>query len=259
MDFSDSSGVLWRRKGLTFTLLLLTLMGTISAGVILPWTYKASVTETLINSKKSSQAIGDGNPYLSYDAAMVALASVLTFKLMNSQNSLALENQGDTASFQAQVLSEDPEDEEPFIQISVSGSNKAAVAQTLQGTAASLNTLLAQLQAGIPNPERASLQVIAELSTPVRSTGAKLKPLVGFLGVGLVLTFLVPQAVEGSARRRRKSRAVMTTSVDDQTESRSESRSIGQRTESDRFSQSHARHTRSESVQRPGSDGQLRV
>ena len=56
MEFSGTIGVLWRRKYLTFTLLLLTLLGTVGAGAILPWTYNASATVTLLNSPASSAA-----------------------------------------------------------------------------------------------------------------------------------------------------------------------------------------------------------
>lgn len=246
IDLTDTLNVLWRRKGLTFALLLLTLIGVAGAAVKLPWTYKASDTETLLNSESSSQTIGGGNPYLSYDSALLDVANVLALKLTDNQNTLALQQQGDTASFQAQVLTENEENEEPFIQISVSGSSKAAVAQTLQGTVASLSNLLAQLQAGVAPQDRASLQTITDVSTPVRSTGDKLKPLIGVLGVGLVLTFLIPQAVEGAARRR-KGRDLVNTSIDDRPRPRNE----GYGTESDRFRQSQASDLESEHWQRP--------
>ena len=209
MEFSGTTGVLWRRKRLTFTLLLLTILGTVGAGVILPWTYKASATVTLLNSQRSSATLGGGNPYLSFDSAMVAMANVLALKLTDGQNLLALQQKGDTASFQATVLSQNPENEEPFIQVSVSGHSPAVVERTLQGTVASLGIMLSGLQAGMPPAQRASLETITQDPAPTRSASAKLKPLVGFLGVGLVLTFLLPQAVEGAGRRRKKRPAVV--------------------------------------------------
>jgi hypothetical protein len=251
MDFGNSFGVLWRRKGLTSLLLLLTLAGAAGVAVLLPWTYKASVTETLINSKQSSDALGGGNPYLSFDSAMVEMANVLTLKLSDAQTTSALEQQGDTASFTPMVLSENAQNEEPFIQISVSGKSKDVVAQTLQGVTARLNTLLTQLQTGVPAKSRASLDVISEATTPVRSTSAKLKPLVGVLGIGLVLTFLVPQAVDGASSRR-KNRATAS-SPDD----RSMSYDMGSETESDRFLPDHAAATRSESFQRQWTGQQI--
>jgi hypothetical protein len=254
MNFNGSFGVLWRRKGLTFTLLMLALLGAGYVGVTLPWTYSASITETLLDSKRSSEALGDGNPYLSFNSAMVEMANLLAVKLTNSGNTFALRRDGYTASFQAEILSENAETEEPFIQIFASGSNKKDVAQTLQGVAASLSTLLSQLQAGVPAQSRLSLQIIAEASSPVRSSSAKTKPALGFLGVGLLLTFLIPQAVEGSAVRRRKARAGTTEPVGDRTNSRN----LDREAEPDRFHSSYAAETRSENFQREGLDRQVK-
>lgn len=68
---------------------------------------------------------------------------------------------------------------------------------------AELGSLLGQLQAKVSPRNRATLQVMAEDGQPSRVLSSKIKPLVGFLGVGLVLTFIIPQAVEGVAARRR--------------------------------------------------------
>lgn len=242
MNFGGSFGILWRRKGLTLSLLLLTLLGAACAGVILPWKYSASITETLLNSESSSETLGGGNPYLSFDAAMVDMANLLAVKLTSNANTLILQQNGYTASFQAQVLSENPENEEPFIQITVDGSSKETVSQTLQGVTASLSALLQQVQAGVPTKGRLSLQTIAEVSTPVRSLSAKVKPLVGFLAVGLILTFLIPQAVEGSFVRRRNIPSALAGD-------RPSARDLGQGTESDRSHSSYAAQTRGESYQ----------
>jgi capsular polysaccharide biosynthesis protein len=204
MDFGDTFGVLWRRKGLTAALLIATLFGASCAFVLLPSKYSASITQTLLNSKQSSDTLGGGNPYLSFDSAMVDMANLLAMELTSNANTLMLRQNGYTASFQAQVLSQNPETEEPFIQISVEGGDKESVAQALQGTTASLRTLLTQVQANVSAKSRLSLMTIAEVSTPTSSLSSKIKPIVGFLAVGLLLTFLVPQAVEGSAARRRK-------------------------------------------------------
>lgn len=249
----NSFSVLWRRKGLAFTLLILTLLGAVGAGIMLPWTYNASITETLLDSKQSSEALGGGNPYLSFNSPMVEMANLLAMKLTSSANTLALQENGYTASFQTQVLSETPENEEPFIQISVSGSNQEVVARTLQGVAASLSASLTELQADVPPQSRLSLQSIAEVSTPVRSSSSKIKPFVGLLGVGLVLTFLIPQAVEGSARRRRKIRAGGTTSVRD----RSTSQGFSREAESARFHSNYTAGNGSQTFQQQWRDRQI--
>jgi hypothetical protein len=253
MDFGGSFGILWRRKGFTLALLMLTLLGAAYAGIRLPLKYNASITVTLLNSKESSNTLGDGNPYLSFDPAMVDMANLLALKLTSDSNSLALQQSGYAASFQAQVLSENPENEEPFIQVSVEGDSKEAVALTLQGVAASLSAQLGLVQAGVPAKERLSLQTIAEVSTPVPSWSTKIKPVLGFLAVGLVLTFLLPQAVEGSVARRRRIRVGATVAADDQPRSVDH----GGRAQPDRFRPSHAAGARSETVQQQRPDRQV--
>ena len=242
MDSGGTFGILWRRKWFTLALLMLTLLGAAYAGIKLPLKYNASITATLLNSKESSKTLGDGNPYLSFDSAMVDMANLLALKLTSDANTLALQQSGYTSSFQAQVLSENPENEEPFIQVSVEGDGKEAVGQTLQGVAASLSAQLGQVQAGVPAKERLSLQTLAEVSTPVPSWSAKIKPVVGFLAIGLLLTFLLPQAVEGSVSRRRKIRAGATVAEDDRPGSLDHAGRAG----SDRFHPSHAAETRNE-------------
>ena len=242
MDSGGTFGILWRRKWFTLALLMLTLLGAAYAGIKLPLKYNASITATLLNSKESSKTLGDGNPYLSFDSAMVDMANLLALKLTSDANTLALQQSGYTSSFQAQVLSENPENEEPFIQVSVEGDGKEAVGQTLQGVAASLSEQLELVQTGVPAKERLSLQTIAEVSTPVPSWSSKIKPVVGFLAIGLMLTFLLPQAVEGSVARRRKTRAGATVAADD----RPDSVDHGGRAEPDRFRPSHAAGSRSE-------------
>src|ERR1700733_5498791 len=210
MDLREPFRVFLRHRILTSVLLLLTLILTAASTVILPASYKASATVTLLNSPTSSQAIADGNPYLSFDPSLVEAANVLVIEITNEQNTAALNLQGDTASFQAVVLSENPENEEPFIQVSVSGGNADNVEQTLHGVIAQLGSLLNQLQASMAPKNRASIQAMAEDSQPSRSSGSKIKPLVGLFGIGLVLTFIIPQAVDGIAvRRRSRRRAIL--------------------------------------------------
>jgi hypothetical protein len=133
----------------------------------------------------------------------VEAANVLVIEVSNQQTTATLHSQGYTASFQATVLAENPENEEPFIQVSVTGKNAGGVEQTVHGVTAELGSLLGQLQAKVSPKNRATLQVMAQDDQPARVVSSKIKPLVGFLGVGLVLTFIIPQAVEGVATRRR--------------------------------------------------------
>ena len=80
----------------------------------------------LLNSATSSQTIGGGNPYLSFDESLVETANVLVIEVSNQRTTAALHRQRYTASFQAAVLSENPENEEPFIQVTVPARTQVA-------------------------------------------------------------------------------------------------------------------------------------
>jgi hypothetical protein len=204
MNLRESLRVFGRHWILTSVLLLLTLIVCLISALRLPASYKATVTVALLNSATSSQANGGGtNPYLSFTASLVETANVLAIQLGSQQAAAALQSQGYTGSLQATVLSENAENEEPFIQVSISGSSAASVERTVHGVTAELSTLLAQLQTHISPRERASVQTIAADDQPTRDISSKVKPVVGFLGVGLVLTFILPQMVDGIAARRR--------------------------------------------------------
>lgn len=207
MDLRETFQVFRRQWILTSALLLLTLIITAVSALTLHSSYQASATVALLNSATSSQTIGGGNPYLSFDDSLVETANVLVIEASSQQTAAQLRRQGYTASFQATVLAENPETEEPFVQISVSGSSADSVERTVRGVTAELDSLLGQLQAKVSSANRATLQVMAEDNQPSPSASSKIKPLVGFLGLGLVLTFIVPQAVEGVGRRRARSQA----------------------------------------------------
>jgi hypothetical protein len=207
MDLRESLRVFRQHWFLTSVLLLLTVAVSSLFAITLPVSYSASSTVALLNSPASSQTIGGGNPYLSFDASLVETANLIVIQLGSQENMSSLQSQGDTASFEATVLAQNPETEEPFIQIEVSGKNKGMVTRTLQAVTFEVNILLDQLQTNQSAKNKATVQVVAQDSQPSRDASSKIKPLVGFIGVGLVLTFIIPQAAEGVAARRRVKRA----------------------------------------------------
>jgi capsular polysaccharide biosynthesis protein len=216
MNLRESLSVFWRRWILTSVLLLITLIVCLISAFKLPASYKATVTVALLNSATSAQANGGGtNPYLSFTSSLVETANVLAIQLGSQQTTAALQSQGYTASLQATVLSENAENEEPFIQVVVSGRSAASVEQTVHGVTAEVSTLLDQLQTHLSARNRASVQTIAADDQPTRDISSKVKPLVGFLGVGLVLTFIIPQAVDGIASRRRARKPARRAAVKD--------------------------------------------
>ena len=112
MDLVETFRVFGRHRVLTSLLLLLTLAGIAGAAVKLPWTYKSVAVITLLSSKAASESQGDGNPYLAFDDSLTQTANVVALELTNPDTVRTLATQGDSASYQAEVLSENEENED---------------------------------------------------------------------------------------------------------------------------------------------------
>jgi hypothetical protein len=200
MEVMETFQVLRRRRLLSSVLLLLTVAGTAGAAVKLPWTYQSVAQTVLLNSNTASKASG-GNPYLAFDPSLTQTANVLCLELMDPRTAHALASEGYSAGYQVVVNSVTGG---PVIQITVTGSNAGTVEHTLSGVTDAVSTKLQGLQSGIAPQNRITSTVLSVQPTATRSLSKKAKPLVAVLGVGLALTFAIPQLVNGVALRRRR-------------------------------------------------------
>jgi capsular polysaccharide biosynthesis protein len=198
MDLMQSFSVLRRRWILTSALLLLTLLGTAAAVVKLPWTYQAVGTTVLINSKNAS-ATSDNNPLLAFNSSLASAAEVVSLAVMSPHTAQALQAGGYIAGYQVAVTSVTGG---PILQITVTGKNKYAVEHTLSGVMNEISAQLSDLQGGITPRNKITVLPLSE-GKPSHSISKKAKPLVVVLALGLVLTFAVPQIVDGLVVRRR--------------------------------------------------------
>jgi hypothetical protein len=201
MDLMQSFRTLRKRAKLTVTLLLLTLVLTIGAAVKLPWAYQSVGNTVLLDSKAEQAAFG--NPYLSFDDALELTANILCLQLTGSTTALALQAQGYTGSYTATVPSATGA---PMIQITVTASSPAEAQNTMQAVMSQISTQLLALQGNVAPKNRIITQVISMTPKATKLTSKKAKPVVVLLGLGLVLTFAIPQLVERSAIRRRAKR-----------------------------------------------------
>lgn len=200
MDLTESFRALRRQWILTVALLLLTLAGTAAAAVKLPWTYQAVGTTVLLNSRNASAA-SLGNPLLAFDPSLANAAEVLSLALMSPPTAQALQARGYPAGYQVAVSSLTGG---PILQITVTGHNKTSVENTLHGVMNEVGPQLLDLQSGVASRNLITALPLSESAQPSRSISKKAKPLVAVLGLGLVLTFAIPQIVDGLATRRRK-------------------------------------------------------
>jgi capsular polysaccharide biosynthesis protein len=202
MDLMESFRTLRRRWVLTLVLLLLTLAGTVAAAVKLPWTYESTATVVLLNSKTASTSTG-GNPYLAFDTALTQAAEVVSLDVTDPRTAVALQARGYPDGYLIAISSVTGG---PILQITVTGKNPVTVEHTLYGVINEVKTKLTQLQAGITSRNLIKAQVLSVTPQPSRSKSKKAKPLVVVLALGLVLTFAIPQIVDGMRTRRQARR-----------------------------------------------------
>jgi len=199
MDFMESLRALRRRWILTSVLLLLTLAASAAAVVKLPWTYQSQAMTVLLASKNAAKSAGN-NPYLAFDQSLTLTADVVRREVMDPRTALALHAQGYPALYQVAAASDTSG---PVLLITVTGGNKTVVEHTLYGVTAEVDAKLATLQAGIAPHDQIRSLLVSLTPQATLSAGKKARPLVVVFGLGLALTFAIPQVVDAQVTRRR--------------------------------------------------------
>lgn len=203
MDLMESLRALRRQWILTSVLLMVTFAGTAGALAKLPWAYQSQATTVLLNSKSASASVG-GNPYLAFADSLTLAADVVSLEVMDPRTADALQASGYPDSYQVVVSTLYGG---PILQITVTGSKKSTVEHTLYGVLDEVSAKLLALQGGITPRNQIRSLVVSVTPQASRSVSKKAKPLVVVLGLGLVLTFAIPQIVDGMVSRRRLRRA----------------------------------------------------
>jgi hypothetical protein len=198
MDLMESFRILRRRWILTTLLLLLALGGTAAATYKLPRTYVAASSVVLLTSPNSSKSNG-GNPYLSFNGSLSPTGDVVRYEVMDTGTARLLATEGYTAPY---VITNAVDTSGPVLLVTVTGSNKTAVEQTMLGVTAELRAKLQELQAGITPGNRITMTTLA--LGPAKLQRSKLaRPLVVIFAFGMVLAFAIPLLVDARVTRRR--------------------------------------------------------
>lgn len=200
MDLTESFRTLRRRWILTSLLFLLTLAGTAGALVKLPWTYTSQSTVVLLASPHASKAVA-GNPYLAFDASITLTADVVRRVLMDPRTVQDLAGRGYSASY---TVVDAPDTTGPVLLVTASGSNKAAVENTLHGVTNEVSTKLNELQSSVAPDNQIGQQVIAMSPQALLNKSKKARPLAVILALGLALTFVIPQILDRRSATRRR-------------------------------------------------------
>ena len=202
MDLVAAMRTLRRRWILTTLLLLLTLVGTALIWVKKPGPYQAESMVALIPSHQSSVVNGN-NPYLSFGGSENIAGDIVLRQMMAPQTVAALADRGYGESFE---IVDDPATSGPILDITVTGSNQAAVESTLQGVTAATQAKLTALQADLKPTDRITSMVASQDPSAHLLVSKKARLVVLVLGLGLILTYAIPQIVDAEITRRRDRR-----------------------------------------------------
>lgn len=202
MDLVASGRTLRRRWILTTFLFLLTLAAALAAWVKLPGPYQAESMTVLYPSQQASRPNGD-NPLMSFGGSLNVAGDIVLREVSAPSYAAQLAAHGYTSSF---TIADDPNTTGPILDVTVTGSNQSQVEQTLTGVTAAVKNQLAAIQQGYKPANRITSQVVSNQPTPKLLLSKKARTIVIVLGLGLVLTFAIPQVVDAEIAKRRGAR-----------------------------------------------------
>ena len=202
MDLVASMRTLRRRWILTSALLLLTLAATALIWIKKPGPYQAESMVVLVPSHQSSLLNGN-NPYLSFGGSENVAGDIVLRQMMAPQTVVTLADRGYGESYE---IVDDPNTSGPILDITVTGSNQSEVETTLQGVTAATQAKLIALQADLKPTDRITSIVASEDPSAHLLVSKKARLVVLVLGLGLILTYAIPQIVDAEITRRRDRR-----------------------------------------------------
>jgi hypothetical protein len=195
-----------RRWLVTGALLLLTFVGVALALFELPPTYQSQSSVVLLASPSASKPYGD-NPYLSFSPSLTLTADVVSREMMSPATAGQLAAQGFPDSYAVQLATYTTATTGSVLQITVDGTDKAAVEFTLHGVTDEVSTILAKLQSASPSADRIRAVTLSMSSQPALSLSQMARLLAVLVGVGLVASFGLPWLVEAQIVGRRLQRS----------------------------------------------------
>ena len=201
MNLRDALQIWGRRWILTLLLLLVVLAVSVVAAMKLPKHYSAE-SEVVLLPSASLAAPNGHNPYLTYNGSLPLTAQVLSYQLMDPHSVQQLRARGYSASFTAAPAQNAAG--APILTVTVTGSNKNIVENTLRGVTDDISAKLNTLQHGIISYNQITAMTLSLDTTPSLSLSKTVRPLVVVVALGLVLALAIPLIVDGTVRRRKR-------------------------------------------------------
>jgi capsular polysaccharide biosynthesis protein len=193
-----------RRQWIILSLaLMISVIAIVGAYVLVPVKYQSQAQMTMLNSEAVTNQMGDlGNPYLSFSQTLSADVDLLTRLLVSDSSARQLAAEGVTDSYTAAFANNALG---PFMQLTVTGKNKAHVLS-------SLNTLVAYAQQSWYSLQRASnapqktiirLDTITPPSSPAPVKKTKIELVAGVAVGSLIISLILITVVDNRRGKRR--------------------------------------------------------
>jgi hypothetical protein len=203
MDLTASLRALRRQWILAGFLLVLTFAAGVAAWVKIPGPYTTESMVVLIPSKQEAKINGN-NVYLSYGGSESVAGDIVQRQVMDPATLTALYNKGYTGSY---TIADDPTTTGPILDIKVTGSSTSVVESTLSAVTTEVQSKLATLQQNLPAANQITSMVASFDTRATLEVSKKARVVVLAVGLGLVLTYSLPQILDAEIRRRRGDRA----------------------------------------------------
>lgn len=202
MDLVESGRTLRRRWILTSFLFLLTLLAAAVAWVKIPGPYQAESMIVLYPSQQAAKINGN-NPLMSFGGSLNVAGDIVLREVSAPASVASLAAKGYSSSF---TIEDDPNTTGPILDVTVTGKDQAQVENTLRGVTAAVQSRLNYIQGGYKPENKITSGVVSTDPTPKLLVSKKARNIVIILGLGLVLTFAIPQIVDGEISKRRGDR-----------------------------------------------------
>jgi hypothetical protein len=195
--------LIWRRRWvLTTALLAGALVLTATAGSWLPRTYQSAASVILLASRADSRPNG-GNPYLSFSPSLTLTADAVSRELMAPGIVQALAADGFGDPYTVALAPYTTTTTGSVLLVTVTGSDPAAVQQTLHGVLGQISSSLLRLQGRVRAGNRIHALTLSASQQPSLSLSQSARPFVALIVVEFLLALGIPVLVDGRAARRR--------------------------------------------------------
>ncbi|MDA8321575.1 MAG: hypothetical protein M0030_17460 [Actinomycetota bacterium] len=202
MNFGEIFRIWRRRLALTAGLTLLVLVAFLAALAWLPRTYQSQASVVLLAPRSVAKQNG-GNPYLSFTPSLSLAADALSRAMMSPATVGALSAQGYTEPYTVALPAYTTATTGSVVTVTVTGSDRALVQQTLEGVLTQLGSELTEIQGTVARPDRIRIAPLSATSQADLAVSQTVRPFVIVVVFGLVIALGVPVIVDGRAARRR--------------------------------------------------------